>query len=129
MEGDQPYAMGPWVTISNFLQTTLRTILSNWMNLTFAVIIDASALRCLYLFARNKLTGPRKTVLALSLGMLCLFYAANFHEYLKSGVWYRGFWAQPLSIMIIFLLIDTAAQSIPKIARSSSRTLTVVRKE
>ena len=127
MEGDQPYAMGPWVTISNFLQTTLRTILSNWMNLTFAVIINVSALRCLYLFgphaghsqlfARNKLTDPRKTVLALSLGMLCLFYAANSHEYLKSGVWYRGYWAQPLSIMIIFLLIDTAAQSIPKIAR------------
>ena len=51
----------------------------------------------------------------LSLGMLCLFYVANFHEYLKSGVWYRAFWAQPLSMMITFLLIDTATQSIPKI--------------
>jgi uncharacterized membrane protein len=49
--------------------------------------------------------------------MLCLFYVANFHEYLKSGVWYRSFWAQPLSMMIIFLLIDTATQSIPKVAR------------
>jgi hypothetical protein len=117
MEGDQPYAMSPWVAISNFLQITLSTIRSNWANLTFAVIINASALRCLYLFAKNKLPASRKTVLALSLGMLCLFYAANFHEYLKSGVWYRGFWAQPLSIMITFLLIDTATQSIPKVVR------------
>ena len=117
MEGDQPYAMSPWVAISNFLQATLHTILSNWTNFTFAVIINTSALRCIYLFAKNKLTGQRKTVLALSLGMLCLFYAANSHEYLKSGVWYRSFWAQPLSIMIIFLLIDTAAQSIPKAVR------------
>ena len=49
--------------------------------------------------------------------MLTLFYAANFHEYLKSGVWYRGFWSQPLSIMIAFILIDTASQSIPKLMR------------
>ncbi len=117
MEGDQPYTMSPWVAISNFLQITLRTITSNWTNLTFAVIINASALRCIYVFARNRLPTSRKTILALSLGMLCLFYAANFHEYLKSGVWYRGFWAQPLSIMIAFLLIDTATQSIPKVMR------------
>ena len=49
--------------------------------------------------------------------MLGLFYVVNFHEYLKSGVWYRGFWAQPLSMMITFLLIDIATQSIPKIVR------------
>ena len=55
----------------------------------------------------------------LSLGMLGLFYVANIHEYLKSGVWYRAFWAQPLSIMITFLLIDTATQSIPKIGRTA----------
>ncbi len=117
MEGDQPYTMSPWAAISNFLQITLRTITSNWTNLTFAVIINASALRCIYLFTKNKLPGLRRTTLALALGMLCLFYVANFHEYLKSGVWYRGFWAQPLSIMITFLLIDVATQSIPKIAR------------
>jgi hypothetical protein len=125
MEGDQPYSMSPLVAISNFLRITLHTITSNWINLTFAVIINASALRCLYLLspsflkrgARGVLPASRKTILMLSLGMLCLFYAANFHEYLKSGVWYRGFWAQPLSMMITFLLIDTATQSIPKITR------------
>jgi len=128
MEGDQPYTMSPWVAISNFLQIALRTITSNWTNLTFAVIINASALRCIYLFAKNKLPASRKTILLLSLGMLCLFYAVNSHEYLKSGVWYRVFWAQPLSMMIIFLLIDTATQSIPQLARSSYPTLTIVRK-
>jgi hypothetical protein len=105
------------VAISIFLQTTLHTVRSNWTNLTLAVLIHASALRCIYLFAKNKLSGLRRTVLVLSLGLLCLFYIANFHEYLKSGVWYRGFWSQPFSIMIIFLLIDTATQSIPKAAR------------
>ncbi len=32
---------------------------------------------------------PDENILILSLGMLCLFYVANSHEYLKSGVWYR----------------------------------------
>jgi hypothetical protein len=105
------------VAIGNFAQMTLHTISSNWMSFTFAVIINASALYCIYLFAKNKLPASRKTFLVLSLGMLCLFCVANFHEYLKSGVLYRSFWAQPLSIMIIFLLIDTATQSIPKVAR------------
>jgi len=117
MEGDQPYTMNPLIAIVIFLGSTLRTITSNWTNLTFALIINASALRCFYLFASHKIPNPRKTILLLSLGMLGLFYAANFHEYLKSGVWYRGFWSQPLSMMISFILIDIAAGSIPKIAR------------
>jgi len=113
-EGDQPYSVTPWFAISNFLKITFRSIFSNWTNISFAVLINASALRCIYLFVKNKLPPARKTVLILSLGMLGLFYVANFHEYIKSGVWYRAFWSQPLSIMITFLLIDTAVQSISK---------------
>ena len=116
-EGDQPYSMSPWLAMGAFLKITWHTIISNWTNLTFALIINASALRCIYLVVKNKLPASRKTILVLSLGMLCLFYAVNSHEYLKSGVWYRIFWAQPLSMMIIFLLIDTATQSIPKVMR------------
>jgi hypothetical protein len=117
MDGDQPYSMSPFIAVFNFLTMTLHTIKSNWENFTFAVIINGSALRCFYLLAKNKLSEQQKTTFLLSLCMLCLFFVANFHEYLKSGVWYRGFWSQPLSMMITFLLIDTAAQSIPKVMR------------
>jgi hypothetical protein len=116
-EGDQPYTISPWVAIANFLQNTFMTIKSNWTNLTFALIINGSALRCLYLLAKNKFPAPYRTSWLLSIGMICLFYLANSHEYLKSGVWYRDFWAQPLSIMLIFVLIDTATKSIPHWAR------------
>ena len=117
MEGDQPYTSSLWGAISTFFQTIFRMIISNWTSFTVAVIINASALRCFYLFVRNKLPAQRKTVLILSLSMLCLFYVANFHEYLKSGVWYRAFWSEPLSIMITFLLIDIATQNISKVVR------------
>jgi len=116
MEGDQPYAMNPLVAISIFLQNTLHTITSNWTNFSFAVILNASIIRSIYLIAKNQLTASRKNILLLSLGMLSLFYVANLHEFLKSGVWYRAFWAQPLSMMISFLFIDTAIQSISKTA-------------
>ena len=62
MEGDQPYTISLWSAISNFLQMTLHTITSNWTNFTFAVIINASALRCFYLFVKNKLPASRKTI-------------------------------------------------------------------
>lgn len=116
-EGDQPYSTSPWTAICSFLQVSWHTIKSSWMNMSFAVIINASLLRCCYLIFKNKLPPSRRNVLLLSLGMLVLFYAVNTHEYLKSGVWYRSFWSQPLSMMIIFLLIDISAQSIPKAAR------------
>ena len=114
IEGDQPYSVSPWSAISIFLNITFQTMTSTWFNITFAVIINASAIRCIYLFVTNKIETSRKTILLLSLGMLCLFYTVNMHEYLKSGVWYRAFWAQPLNMMLIFLLIDIALQSIHK---------------
>jgi hypothetical protein len=116
MEGDQPYAMSPWVAIGLFVKSTWHTMVSSWMNLGFAMVLNASIVRCCCLLAENKLPLQRKTVLLLSGGMLCLFFVANSHEFLKSGVWYREFWAQPLSIMLSFLVIDTAAQSMPKMA-------------
>jgi hypothetical protein len=117
MEGDQPYTMSPVLAISNFWQVTYHGITSNWTNFTFAVIINASVLYCIYLLIKNKLPAPRRTIFILSLGMLCLFYIFNAHEYLKSGVWYRVFWSQPLSIMITFLIIGTAIQNTPLVIR------------
>ena len=105
------------MAINNLLQNTLHTITSNWINFTLAVIFIGSIGRSLYLLIYNKLPSSCKNILILSLSMLCIFYVLNCHEYIKSGIWYRIFWAQPLSIMITFLLIDVACQSIPKMAR------------
>ena len=117
MEGDQPYSISPWVAVINFLLIIYHVITSNLTLFIFTIIINASALRCIYLFIKDRLPPARKITLLLSLGMLCLFYVANSHEYLKSGVLYRSFWSQPISILISFLLLDIASLSIPKIAR------------
>jgi len=116
-EGDQPFSISPWAAVGIFIKATLNGIKSNWTNLAFAVIINLSALRCFYLLLKNKIPADRKTNFILSLSALCLLFMFNSHEYLKSGVWYREFWAQPLTMMIIFLLIDTATQSVNKVVR------------
>ncbi|MDE2223357.1 MAG: hypothetical protein KGK03_09865 [Candidatus Omnitrophica bacterium] len=110
-EGDQPYDTTPWHAIKVFCRSTWSTINSTWANRGFALLINASLFRCIYLAVKNKLAPQRRTALLLCFGMLCLFYIANSHEFLVSGVWYRQFWAQPLSILMIFILIDTALQS------------------
>ncbi len=117
IEGDQPFSTSPWLALGTFFKLIWQEISSDWFNFILALIINASALRCLYLFLKNKLPEPCKTILLLSFGLLGLFYVLNFHEYLKSGIWYRAIWSQPFSIMLTFLLIDIAAQSINKIAR------------
>ncbi|MDE2009912.1 MAG: hypothetical protein KGJ09_07535 [Candidatus Omnitrophica bacterium] len=114
LPGDHPYNTTPWTAVCFFCTNTWHTITSTWSNLVFAVLINACALRCIYLIVKNKLPPARRMALLLSLGLLGLFYAANSHEFIASGVWYCQFWAQPLSIMIIFILIDAALQSIPK---------------
>ena len=53
---------------------------------------------------------------ALILGM---FYAANLHEFVRSGVSYRSFWAAPLSMLLIFVLIGYAGESANRIARGA----------
>ena len=60
MEGDQPSATARWTEITTFFQMTFQTIKSNWTNFTFAVIINASALRCLYLVCKKQTAGIPK---------------------------------------------------------------------
>jgi len=118
-EGDQPYSVSVWTAVGNFLNITWHTMTSNWVNLTLGLLINACALRTFYLLAQKRFTPERQMGLLLSLGLLGIFYLVNSHEYLKSGVWYRDFWAQPLSIMLSFLFIDTAAQSISTTVRKT----------
>jgi len=110
-EGDQPYDSSVWISLGYFFQITWQIITSNLPNLSLAVIINISLVRCLYLWSWQKISKAQGTILLLAFCMLGLFYLLNTHEYIKSAVWYRILWAQPLSTMISFLLIDTAAQS------------------
>jgi hypothetical protein len=101
---DQPYNTTPWLALKSFMTITFANMHSNWMNISLAVVLIASSLRCLALWIKGQL--PTGTICFMA--FLMVFYMFNFHEFLKSGVWYRGFWAQPLSIMLCFVVMDAA---------------------
>ena len=84
------------------------------MNFTFAVIINASALRCFYLLVKNKLQRPSQNHLIIVLrDALAFFTCLICMNILKAGYGTVLIWAQPLTMMIIFVLIDTAAPKYP----------------
>jgi hypothetical protein len=66
---------------------------------------------------KNELEPKQKKILTMAVIVLGIYTLANFHEYIKSGVWYRWFWAQPPLIVLIFIIFETATQSLHKIIR------------
>ncbi len=106
---DEPYnRLGPLETLPLLAQIILGNIKSSWVNAAFCGLILLSGAHVLYLVWRNKGGAARKTLLLL----LCygtLFYVLNLHEFIKSGVYYRLFWAQPLSMFLTFVVVFYSA--------------------
>ena len=115
---DQPYNTSPWIALQSFAAITWKTMHANWMNVSFAVILWGSMGWTLWLWIKGNIQGRERLILGITVGVFSLFYAANFHEFIKSGVWYRCFWAQPFSMMLSFILIDTATRHAPRLLRS-----------
>lgn len=59
-EGDQPYSTTPWHAISLQVHNTVEMLQTSWRDLIFAMVINASAVRCAFVFARKQL--PRTVV-------------------------------------------------------------------
>ncbi len=105
---DQPYNISPATALVNFFTIVFNNMRATPANLIFGIIINLCALQVLYLLWAKKLGPQERKNLILTLTVLGIFYVLNFHEYLKSGVWYRAFWVQPLSMMLSFVLIHHA---------------------
>ena len=114
---DQPYNISPITALIMFFKIMFTNMRSTWANTAFAVIVDLCALRTLYLLCAGKLKPRDAKELWLTFAVFGVFYVLNFHEYLKSGVWYRAFWVQPLSMMLSFLLIHQAVKDLLLVVR------------
>ena len=114
--GDEPYNhMGPLQTLPILAKTIFHNITSSWVNAALCGLVLLCTGRTLYVLAVKKSTDNVK--IALLLGYLALFYILNLHEFLKSGVFYRSFWAQPLSIFLMFAVIASATIDLKRWAR------------
>ncbi len=108
--GDEPYNnLGPLQTIPQLITIILNNIRSTWISFGLCVLILLSTMKTLL-----DLTKSKDKTLMLIIGYALLFYAFNLHEFIKSGVFYRMFWSQPFTVLLTFIMIASAIQSLAK---------------
>jgi hypothetical protein len=114
---DQPYNTMPWTAMWSFLQIEWGEAKKSPVLLIFYGLMLLCGIQATIVLAKNKIDGKRKKIILLSLSVLAIYGVCNFHEFLKSGVWYRWFWAQPPLIALTFIVFETAAANLHKVIR------------
>ncbi len=114
---DQPYNTMPWTALWTFLKIVAAESKGNPVLPFFYILMTLCAIQTAYTLAKNTFTPAFKKILLLSLAVLGIMTLGNFHEFLKSGVWYRWFWAQPPLIALAFIVLEAAGKHLHKTIR------------
>ena len=114
---DNIYSSNPFQAMDVFLSLFWRNTLTIPSDFTLWIVITICLLRIIYALTNQRINLEQRRNILLILGLFGVYYVLNFHEYLKSGVWYRSFWAQPAGIVWMFALIHLALEKYPKIFR------------
>jgi hypothetical protein len=120
LSGDQPYHVSLVQALQLWTQMIVLTLQASWVDAGFALLVLGCALRLGHLAITHRL--PRRNGLVLTLAWLGVYFGVNMHEFWVSGVIYRGFWAQPLSILITMLIIGAAMQTLPRTVKTLAFT-------
>lgn len=112
---DQPYNTMPWIAMWSFLKIEWNEASHNPSLLIFYVLTLLCSIQTSIIWFKNKINAQQKKILTLCVLVLGIYAVTGFHEYLKSGVWYRWFWAQPPLIVMAFIIFETAGRSLNKI--------------
>ncbi|MDP2653634.1 MAG: hypothetical protein Q8Q08_06345 [Candidatus Omnitrophota bacterium] len=104
LRSDHPYHMAFLDVVRLWIDGTWMNMNISWPNRFFGVLILAATLQSAALVSQKAV--ERRTVLAA--GILVFFYVTHLHEFLDGGVFYRTFWSKPFSILLTFLVLETA---------------------
>lgn len=115
---DQPYNTTPWSAVVAFIKIAAGEASRSVPLLIFYVLTALCVIQTIVLWMTNALEAKQKAVLKTVCVVLGMYVIANFHEFIKSGVWYRWFWAQPPLIVLVFILFETAASHLHKNIRT-----------
>lgn len=112
--GDEPYnTVGPLQTLPILAQNILNGIAASPTSIAMCVLVLLSLGHGIFLMTRRD--RPAETrLIVLTAAYSVLFYALNLHEFIKSGVHYRSFWAQPLSMLLMFTVLVFSIQPLPR---------------
>ncbi len=108
LDSDQTYNMPPWEAMARMWEIFIEKFFTSAPDFFFGCMIVIAVIRILYLAINKRLSSGEDRRSLLALGVLGIFLALNFHEYLKSGVWYRYLWIQPVEFVIFFTIMGLA---------------------
>lgn len=118
LSADQPYHSTPQQALLALGKAIIATPQTSPANFVFALFIIGSILASFIIIFLPKTAAQERRHFLTAFLLLTLFYFANLHEYLLSGVLYRSYWATPFSTMMLFLFIGYALSKVnPKINR------------
>ncbi len=109
LSSDHPNKVPIIQAFLKFANAILLNITSSWPNLAFGTLVLVSLSLTFTTAIRKKNINT-----LLILFFFSTFYILNLHEYLVSGVYYRTFWAQPFSYLLMFLGLGTLSNNFPK---------------
>ncbi|MBF0489465.1 MAG: hypothetical protein HQL15_02445 [Candidatus Omnitrophica bacterium] len=101
----QPYHISLFAAVVNRFLRLLRDVLTDPRQLFFTMTVIFSFVRTIQMI-RNKQSSLKERNMAILIVVIFgVYYALNLHEYLMSGVWYRGYWTEPVGIVWMFSVI------------------------
>ncbi len=105
---DAVYQSDPGQAMKLFLTVFWGNLLTSRTDFVLAVLVLGSLLRVLYKLADTAMSLDDRKHCLLIIILFGAYFMLNFHEYLRSGLWYRTFWIQPTGIVWMFALIALA---------------------
>lgn len=98
------------------VQSIWHNMSTGWSNRFLALIVVLSIIQAVAKLRKNDLQN--KTQVYFTFVTFICFYMTCLHEFLVSGVYYRSYWAQPISFLLMFYVIYFASNEYSKLTRN-----------
>ncbi len=102
---DQPMNTLPWIALGEYFNLVKANFLGLGCDYAFGMLLICACIQSLVVIHSRKLAPQQQRAYLLALVIFGVYCVLNFHEFLKSGVVYRSFWAQPIGIVWMFTVI------------------------
>ncbi len=112
----EPHQAAPWEALGIAVAYLFKKMAAYKFNLCFAVLLWLAMIQAGIMFLRRPMDERTKR-LGLLFAVLSFYYLLNWHEFIKSGMIYRGFWSQPIGTVWMFGVIAMAGSGFSRRTR------------
>ncbi|MBF0122197.1 MAG: hypothetical protein HQL21_02165 [Candidatus Omnitrophica bacterium] len=104
------YQITPWQSLENLLRSIITNLQTNPIDLCFGGIVLFSGTQLLRHILLKEFNKEKTRLIFLTLSIFSVYYLLTLHEYIASGTFYQTFWAQPVTILLMFSIIAASLE-------------------